>query len=78
MTASPAIVAFTRHAEGRILERRLDLVDIAELLLSHHDQRRRNPGEADWLVRVRGVAIAYDWPDGDDDTTALVLSAWRE
>jgi hypothetical protein len=76
--ASPALVAFTRHAERRALERRLDLHDVCELLLSHHDQRRRNPGEADWLVRARGVAIAYNWPDGDHETTALVISVWRE
>lgn len=79
MTAtSPVIVVFTRHAERRALERRLDLYDVGELLLSHHDQRRRNPADADWLVRTRGVAIAYDWPDGDDETTAVVISAWRE
>ena len=79
MTGSaPAIVVFTRHAERRALERRLDLQDVAELLLAHHDQRRRNSGEADWLLRVRGVAIAYNWPDGGDDVTALVISAWRE
>ena len=44
--ASPAIVAFTRHAEQRALERRLDLSDIGELLLSRHHQWRRNHGQA--------------------------------
>ena len=53
---SPAVVAFTRHAERRALERHLDLQDLGELLLSHHDQRRRNRGQADWLVRTRGIA----------------------
>ena len=66
--ASPAIVAFTRHAERRALERRLGLHDVGELLLSRHDQRRRNPHDADWLVRASGIAIAYNWPDGDDVT----------
>lgn len=78
MVASPAIVRFTSHAERRILERRLDLHAIADLLLWHHDRRRRNPGAADWLVRAGGVAIAYNWPDGEDDATALVISAWPE
>jgi len=59
---SPAVVAFTRHAERRALERHLDLQDLGELLLSHHVQRRRNRGQADWLVRTRGIAIAYNWP----------------
>jgi hypothetical protein len=76
--ASPAIVAFTRHAERRCLERRLDLRDVAELILNHHSQRRRNSGEADRLVSTGGVVIAYNWPDGDDDTTALVITTWRE
>ena len=46
--------------------------------LAHHDRRRRNPGRADWLIRAGGVAIAYDWPDGTDATTALVVTLWRE
>ncbi len=79
MTApSPAIVAFTLHAERRAVERRLALHELAELVLEHHDQRRRNSGQADWLIRANNVAIAYDWPDGSDATTALVISAWRE
>jgi hypothetical protein len=48
------------------------------LLLSQHAQRGRNSGAADWLVRARGVVIAYNWPDGDDATKAVVVSAWRE
>jgi hypothetical protein len=74
----PAIVVFTRHAERRAVERRLSPYDLAELLLAHHDQRRRNVGDADWLVRSGGVVIVYDWPDGEDDATALVISVWRE
>lgn len=79
MTApSPAIVAFTLHAERRAVERGLVLHELAELVLEHHDRRRRNSGRADWLVRAAGLAIAYDWPDGNDSTTALVISTWRE
>lgn len=74
--ASPAVVVFTRHAELRALERGLDLQEIADLL-SRHDRRRRNPGPADWLVRGSSITIVYNWPDGDDQTAALVLSAWR-
>jgi len=75
---SPAIVAFTLHAERRAAERRLALHELAELVLEHHDRRRRNPGRADWVIRAGGVAIAYDWPDGTDATTALVITLWRE
>jgi len=79
MTApSPVVVAFTRHAERRAVERGLALPELAELLLAHHHQRLRNLGDADWIVRAAGVAIVYDWPDGKDAAAALVISAWRE
>jgi hypothetical protein len=38
--------------------------------------RRRNPRSADWLVRVHGIHVAYNWPDRDDETTAYVASVW--
>jgi hypothetical protein len=75
---SPAIVAFTRHSERRALERGLTLGELAELVLTHHARRLRNPGVADWVIHAGGVAIVYDWPDGNDSTTALVISVWRE
>jgi hypothetical protein len=79
MTApTPSIVAFIWHAERRALGRGLALDQLAEVVLTHHDRRGRNPGQADWIVRVSGVTIVYNWPDGDDSTTALVISAWRE
>ena len=76
--ARPAIVALTQHAERRISERGLSVGDVAELVLTEHLRRRRNPGEADWLVRGSGLAVAYNWPDGDDETMAVVITAWRE
>ena len=79
MTApSPVIVAFTRHAEPRALERGLALGQLGELLLALHHRRLRNPVDADWIVRAAGVAIVYDWPDGIDAAVGLVISAWRE
>jgi hypothetical protein len=53
MTApSPAIVAFTRHAERRAIERGLAMDELADLVLTHHDRRLRNPGEADWVIHA--------------------------
>lgn len=75
---SPAIVAFTWHAQRRALERGLTLPEIAELVLTHHDRRQRNPGDADWIIRTGAIAVVYDWPDASDVSTALVISAWRE
>jgi hypothetical protein len=77
-TPAPAIVAFVWHVERRALERDVTLDQLAELVLTHHERRRRNVGDADWIIRASGVTIVYDWPDGDDATTALVISAWRE
>ena len=76
--AAPAVVVFTRHAEQRAAERDIPLRDVADVLLAGHARRRRNPGDADWLLRERGITIAYDWPDRDDAMTAVVISVWRE
>jgi hypothetical protein len=75
---APAIVAFTRHAERRLRERGIAPGDVADVVLTRHHRRRRNPGAADWLVAGQGIAVAYNWPDEGDETTALVLSAWRQ
>ena len=75
---TPAIVIFSRHAERRLAERGLTPGDVARLLLENHERRRRNPGDADWMLHVGDVAIAYVWLDGDDATTAVVVTAWRQ
>ena len=76
--AGPVVVVFTHHAEQRAQERLISLTEVADAVLSGHDHRRRNPGKADWLLREDGIAIVYDWPDGDDESTAVVVSLWRE
>jgi hypothetical protein len=76
--AGPVIVIFTAHGQRRAFERGLSVKDVAEIVLAQHHRRQRNPGEADWLVRDRGIAISYNWPDAGDATTALVVSCWRE
>lgn len=76
--AGPAVVIFTRHAERRLAERGLTAREVAELVSEHHRQRRRNPGAGDWIVKGRGVAVVYDWPDNEDDNTAVVITTWRE
>jgi hypothetical protein len=76
--AGPAIVVFTQHAERRASERGLSVTEVADAVLTGHDRRVRDPGAANWLLRDRGMAIVYNWPDGDDATTAVVISLWRE
>jgi hypothetical protein len=40
-------------------------------------ERQVNPGAAQWRL-VRGPwAILYDHPDGDDRTTARIVTLWR-
>lgn len=50
--------------ERRARKRRLALAALAERVLEHHDRRRRNPGDAAWIIRAGGVVIVYDLPDG--------------
>jgi len=51
---SPSLVAFTRYAERRLAQRGLSRRQVADLVLSEHPRRRRNPREADWIVRGEG------------------------
>jgi len=58
----PSRVVFTAHGEDKAQQLRCSLVDIAEVVLSNHERRRRNPGEADWIVSGSGLAVVYNWP----------------
>ena len=75
--SGPSRVRFTEHARLRITRRRLGLDLIEAVVLEAHDRRGRNSGQADWRLFHRGVVILYDWSAGEDETTALVRSAWR-
>jgi hypothetical protein len=75
-TIEPHRVAFTDHAAERAERYGVSRGDIADAVLEHHPQRRRNPGPADWRVARGRLVVVYDWPDGDDDTTARVVTLW--
>jgi hypothetical protein len=47
------------------------------VVLEEHVRRQGNPGMADWRVRRGTLVVLYDWPDGDDETTARVVTVWR-
>jgi hypothetical protein len=74
----PSRIAFTRHAELRADERGVSLQAAADVVIEEHPERRRNPGTADWIVRGKGIGVAYDWPAAGDTTLALVVTLWRE
>jgi Domain of unknown function (DUF4258) len=73
---------WTAHALLRLDERRLGQSDVEQAIRAGHGGRLVNDGQADWLIEgitahgVRFEAI-YDHPDGDDETTARIVSAWR-
>lgn len=75
---TPSLVLFTRYAERRLAQRGLSQAQVADLVLYEHPRRRRNPREADWLVRAQGMGVAYNWPDRGDQTAALVVTVWSE
>jgi hypothetical protein len=74
----PSRVAFSEHALEQLANRGLSAEQVADAVLNSHDRRRRNPHSADWVVRARGIVAAYNWPDGEDQTTAYIVSAWPE
>ena len=74
----PSRVRFSRHAVVRAAQVGRAPTDVADLVLDGHPRRRRNPREADWLVSAAGLVVAYNWPDGDDPTTARVVTLWPQ
>jgi hypothetical protein len=76
--SGPSRVEFTKYAEDRAVQRGLSSRQVADLVLEQHERRRRNPRQADWVVRGRGLGVAYNWPDRGDRTTALVVTVWSE
>ena len=66
-------VVLSRHAERRLVQHGILRADVEDVLLvAEHPRRRSNTRLAAWLVSGRGITVAYNWPDGGDDTTASV------
>ncbi len=72
----PSRVVFTAHSEEKARQHSRSLADVVAVVLGGHDRRRSNPGEADWILTGGGMVIVYNWPDGQDATTARVVSLW--
>lgn len=73
----PIRVAWTDHA--LVKARALDIAhaDVEAVVLEEHPARRRNAGAARWRVSSGRLVVLYDHPDGDDETTARVVTVWR-
>jgi hypothetical protein len=73
---------WTAHAELRLGQRRLTLVDVERAIRARHDDRQVNEGRADWLVAgvtIDGVPFeaVYDHPVAGDEATVRIVSVWR-
>jgi hypothetical protein len=73
----PHRVAFTDHAAERAARYAVPATEVADVVLEVHSHRRANPGAAGWQVGRAGLVVVYDWPDGDDEMTARVVTLWR-
>jgi mRNA-degrading endonuclease RelE of RelBE toxin-antitoxin system len=54
----------------------ISYADVAELVLTGHEHRRRNRGSGDWRLRSGRLVVIYNWPDGDEVITARVVTVW--
>jgi hypothetical protein len=75
---APVRVLFTDHAAERAVRYGISFSDAADAVLVGHSARRRNTGAGEWLVRDRGLAVVYDWPDSNDAAIARVITLWPE
>lgn len=76
-TLKPHAVQWTQHALERAASASLVRGDVEDALLDEHDQRRANTGAADWLLLTEALAIAYNHPDGGDESTARIVTVYR-
>jgi hypothetical protein len=70
-------VSWTVHALDKAWRFGFARSDIEDVVLGRHRRRRRNAGEAGWKVTSGVMVIVYDYPDGEDDLTARVVTVWR-
>ena len=74
---APRIVVWTDHALVKAHILGIARADVEDSILEGHERRARNPGGADWLLRVGRLAIAYSHPSDGDDLAARVVTIWR-
>lgn len=77
MPTEPISVRWTLHALDKARQLGFARHDVEEALLAGHRRRRRNKGEAAWLIMAGRLVVAYEYPDGDDPLVARVVTIWR-
>jgi hypothetical protein len=73
----PRIVRWSGHAIVKAELLGFARADVEAAVLDGHRSRRSNTGASDWLVEAGRLAVAYNYPDGDDEVAALIVTLWR-
>ncbi len=77
MPSAPQHVRWTDHAYVKANTLGAARADIEQTVIDHHDVRRTNTGAAQWRLSTGPWVVLYDHPDGDDRTTARIVTLWR-
>jgi hypothetical protein len=73
----PTAVRWTLHALDKAQQLGFARRDVESALLEGHRERRRNKGQARWLIAAGRLVIAYEHPDGDVPLVARIVTVWR-
>lgn len=71
-------MSWTDHAYVKAEMLGATRADVERAVVDHHRDRRRNPGAAQWRLSIGPWAVLYDHPDGDDESTARIVTLWRQ
>lgn len=77
MPSGPSIVVWTEHAFDKAQREGWVPTDVEVALLEQHARRRVNTDDADWILEVGRLAMAYDWPAAGDTAYARIVTVWR-
>jgi hypothetical protein len=77
MSDGPVRVRWTDHAYVKAGLLGADRANIERAVIERHHERQVNPGPAQWRLMTGPWTILYNHPDGDDWTTARIVTLWR-
>jgi hypothetical protein len=77
MPSAPEHVRWTDHAYVKADLLGAARTDIERAVIEGHQARQANTGAAQWRISTGPWLILYDHPDGDDHTTARIVTLWR-
>ena len=78
MPTDPVSVSWTLHALDKAQQLGFPRIDVEAAVLGGHRARRRNAGQAAWMVVAGRLVVVYEHPDGDDPLAARVVTVWRQ